>query len=213
MTDQVNLLAISGSLRAGSFNSALLRAAADIAPPRTKISIYDRLGDLPPYNADMDREPAPEAVADLRRRIADADGLLIATPEYNYSIPGVLKNAIDWASRPVATNVLRHKPVAQMGAAPGNFGTVRAQLALRQVWLWTESRAVVKPEVHVFRAAERFNERGHLTDPTTRELVKQLLEELTIVVDDQRRANRDRLAAGVGTRPPDPAWPAPASAV
>lgn len=115
---------------------------------------------------------------DLRRRIAEADGLLIATPEFNYSFPGTLKNAIDWASTDWTRQEglpLHRKPVAIMGAAPTNFGTVRAQLALRQVFVWTDSDVVVKPEVQVFRSHERFDEQGNLTDETTIDLVRQLL--------------------------------------
>jgi chromate reductase len=176
--NNIRILGLSGSLRLGSLNTALLRAAVELAPTDIHIDIYEGLGDLPLYNADLDHDQPPEAVRDLRERIAGVDALLVATPEYNYSIPGVLKNALDWASRPVGTSVLRHKPVASMGAAPGNMGTVRAQLALRDVWLWTESIPVGKPEVHVFRALERFDGEGRLVDEMSRQLVTQLLEAL-----------------------------------
>jgi chromate reductase len=177
-TGDLTFLGISGSLRKGSLNTALLRAAVELAPPGVTIEVYDGLRDIPPYDGDLDTDQPPEPVRDLRQRIHATDALLISTPEYNYSIPGVLKNAIDWASRPIAASALRHKPVATMGAAPGNFGTLRAQLALRQVWLWTESIPVMKPEVHVFRALERFDERGVLIDATTRALITQLLDAL-----------------------------------
>ncbi|MET7284077.1 NADPH-dependent FMN reductase [Kribbella sp. NPDC005582] len=134
---------------------------------------------MPHYNGDLDTdEKLPAQVRDLRDRIRAADGLLIATPEYNYSIPGGLKNAIDWASRPSATSSLLHKPVAIIGAAPTNFGTVRAQLALRQVFVWTHSDVVVKPEVMVFRAHERFDEAGNLIDEGTITLVTDLVDAL-----------------------------------
>src|SRR3712207_1416089 len=114
----MNILGLSGSLRASSHNTALLRAASTLAPDGMTIELYDRLRELPPYDQDADGDVAPEPVRDLRRRIHEADGVLIATPEYNYSVPGVLKNAIDWASRPATASCLLGKPVAIMGAAP-----------------------------------------------------------------------------------------------
>ncbi|GAB3927127.1 NAD(P)H-dependent FMN reductase [Kribbella albertanoniae] len=178
MTD-VKILAISGSLRAGSLNTALLRAAQKHAPAGVTIELYDGLAELPYYNGDLDTEEnLPVQARELRELITAADGVLIATPEYNYSIPGGLKNAIDWASRPSATSSLLHKPVAIMGAAPTNFGTVRAQLALRQVFVWTHSDVVVKPEVMVFRAHERFDEAGNLIDEGTITLVTELVDAL-----------------------------------
>jgi chromate reductase, NAD(P)H dehydrogenase (quinone) len=177
----LKILGISGSLRAGSLNTALLRAAQKYAPSGVEISLYEGLGDLPHYNGDLDTEEnLPVQVRELREQIKAADGLLIATPEYNYSIPGGLKNLIDWASRPAATSTLLRKPVAIMGATPGNFGTVRAQLALRQVFVWTHSDLVVKPEVMVFKAAERFDEAGNLTDEDTVTLLQDLLDALKL---------------------------------
>ena len=175
----MDVLAISGSLRAASYNSALVRAARSHAPQGIDVAIYGRLRDLPPYDQDLDTEGlVPEPVRDLRARITAADALLVATPEYNYGIPGALKNALDWASRPSGASSLTLKPVAIMGAAPTNFGSVRAQLALRQLFLWTDSRVVVKPEVIVFRAQDRVGEDGEYADATTIELVQDLLEAL-----------------------------------
>ncbi len=174
----LRILGISGSLRADSHNSALLRAAAKFAPAGVTIELYEGLRDIPPYDQDFDTEHPPAAVADLRRRISEADGVLIATPEYNYGVPGALKNAIDWASRPAATSSLKDKPVAIMGAAPTNFGGVRAQLSLRQTFLWIDARVVGKPEVIVFRSHERFDEDGNLVDEGTRELLLGLIEAL-----------------------------------
>jgi chromate reductase len=175
----LNILGVSGSLRAGSFNTALLHNAQKHAPTGMTVSVYEGLADLPHYNADLDNdEDLPESVARLRLAIADADGLLIATPEYNYSIPGGLKNLLDWASRPAASSVLRHKHIAIAGATPGQFGTVRAQLALRQVFLWTHSHVVIKPELLLFGAAQRFDEGGNLTDETTIDLLRELLTAL-----------------------------------
>jgi len=178
LTD-LNILGISGSLRAGSFNTALVRNAQKHAPAGLSVSLYQGLDQLPIYNQDLDDdENLPESVARLRLAIADADGLLIATPEYNYSIPGGLKNLLDWASRPAASSVLRHKHIAIAGASPGAFGTVRAQLALRQVFLWTHSHVVVKPELMLFGAAQRFDEAGNITDETTIDLLRELLTAL-----------------------------------
>ncbi|WP_371653296.1 MULTISPECIES: NADPH-dependent FMN reductase [unclassified Streptomyces] len=176
------ILGISGSLRADSYNSALLRAAQKFQPGGLDIEIYEGLRDIPPYDLDLDTpENRPAVVADLRRRINEADGVLIATPEFNYSIPGTLKNAIDWVSTDWTKQEglpLRHKPIAIMGAAPTNFGTVRAQLALRQVFVWTESDIVVKPELQVFRAHERFDENANLVDDMTVSLLRDLLTAL-----------------------------------
>jgi chromate reductase len=181
--NDLNILGISGSLRAGSLNTALLRSAQKHAPAGLTISLYDGLAGLPYYDGDLDTpENLPAEVKDLRDRIHAADGLLIATPEYNYSIPGGLKNLIDWASRPSATSSLLHKPIAIMGAAPTNFGTVRAQLALRQVFLWTHSDVVVKPEVMAFRAHERFDEAENLIDEDTITLVTSLLDALAVKI-------------------------------
>ncbi|QLY32633.1 NADPH-dependent FMN reductase [Nocardia huaxiensis] len=180
------ILAISGSLRADSHNTALLRAAQKFSNG-LDIDIYEGLREIPPYDMDLDT-PAnrPAAVADLRRRITEADGLLIATPEFNYSIPGVLKNAIDWVSTDWTKTEglpLHRKPIAIMGAAPTQFGSVRAQLALRQVFVWTESDIVVKPEVIAFRSHERFDENGNLVDETTIDLLHGLLDALAAKID------------------------------
>ncbi|MET9962757.1 NADPH-dependent FMN reductase [Streptomyces sp. NPDC006326] len=183
---ELKILAISGSLRAASYNSALVRAAQKHAPGDLAIEIYEGLRDIPPYDTDQDTQDAPAAVLDLRRRISEADGLFIATPEYNYGIPGVLKNALDWASRPALDSSLTGKPVAIAGAAPTNFGTVRAQLALRQMFLWTDSKVVGKPELQIFRAHERFDENGNLTDETTIELLQQLLGALGTKIRETR---------------------------
>lgn len=169
-----SVLAISGSLRSGSFNSLLINAARELAPAGLTIDTYRGLGDIPPYNGDLDTGEPPAPVAELRARIAAADGLLISTPEYNYGIPGLLKNALDWASTPPPSSVLRGKPVALMGASPSPFGTARAQLALRQTFLCTGSPVVTSPEVYVFTAYERFAPDGRL-DQRTAELVSRLL--------------------------------------
>ncbi|WP_067140995.1 NADPH-dependent FMN reductase [Microtetraspora malaysiensis] len=179
---EFKILGISGSLRADSYNTALLRAAQKFTPPGVSVEIYDRLRDIPPYDLDLDTPHGrPVAAQDLRDKVNAADGLLIVTPEFNYSIPGVLKNAIDWASTDwtgAEGAPLLRKPVAVAGASPTNFGSVRAQLALRQVFVWTDSDVVVKPELIVFRAHERFDEAGNLIDETTIRLLQDLLNAL-----------------------------------
>ncbi len=172
------IMGLAGSLRRESYNRALLRAAADLAPAGAAVESFARLGEIPPYNEDTRLRGLPDPVAELWQAVAGADALLVATPEYNYGVPGVLKNALDWVSRPPAETPLRHKPVAIMGASTGNFGTVRAQFALRQTFQFVESYVLLKPEVMVFRAAERFDDAGELTDETTRELVAQQLDAL-----------------------------------
>jgi chromate reductase len=174
MRERVQLLGFAGSLRAGSYNRALLRAAIELAPDDVAVETTE-IGDIPHYNADLDNANPPDAVRLFKERIAAADGLLIATPEYNYSIPGVLKNAIDWASRPAVGSVLNGKPIGIMGTARGRFGSVRAQLALRQVFLFTESYVMPKPELIVPNAPVVFDEHGTLTDDDTREHVARFL--------------------------------------
>jgi chromate reductase len=174
----MKVLGIVGSLRAGSYNRGLLEAARELAPEGMQIEIFGGLREIPPYDADVDAAGVPEAVAALKRAIAAADALLVATPEYNYSVPGVLKNAIDWASRPATSSPLNGKPAAIMGASTGMSGTIRAQLALRQSFLFTNTPTMIKPEVTVPRCAERFDASGRLTDESTRALVRQLVEAL-----------------------------------
>lgn len=170
-----HILAISGSLREKSFNTALAQAAKKLAPSHLSITVYQRLREIPPYDQDLDTNEPPEPVADLRSQISASDGLLIVTPEHNHSLPGVLKNAIDWASRPPTSSALRGKPVAIAGASPTNFGSVRAQLALRQVLHATECRVLSAPEVIAFRAASRFDTAGNLIDEETKALLTQML--------------------------------------
>jgi chromate reductase, NAD(P)H dehydrogenase (quinone) len=172
----LRVVGISGSLRRASYNSGLLRAAARALPPGMTLEVLD-IASLPLYNADVDAAGAPPSVLELRARIAAADALLIATPEYNYSVSGVLKNAIDWASRPPRRSPLVDKPLAIMGAG-GRFGTVRAQLHLRQIAQETGMLALNKPEVLVARPWEKFSTDGELQDEATGEHVRALLEAL-----------------------------------
>lgn len=169
------VLGISGSLRKASYNTALLHAAADLMPPETTLEIFD-LSPLPMFNQDFEK-PFPEAVVAFREKIAQADALLIATPEYNSSITGALKNALDWASRSPQPP-LQGKPVAIMGASTGNFGTLRAQLHLRQILTHVGALPLGKPEVLVARAGQAFDADGKLTDAAARGFLHDLLAAL-----------------------------------
>jgi chromate reductase len=170
----LTFLGIAGSLRAGSYNRGLIRAAADIAPTGTNVVPYD-LSDLPMFNADLEADGDPAAVAQFKQAIAAADALLIATPEYNHCVPGVLKNAVDWASRPARRSVLTEKPVAVMGASTGRGGTARAQAHLRDGLAYTNGFVLPLPEVLVGQAREKFDEDGNLTDASTRQEIHDLL--------------------------------------
>jgi chromate reductase len=171
----VKVAGFAGSLREGSFNRALLEAAIELAPERMTIEILD-ISEIPLYNADVEAQGDPEPVAVFKRAIGAADGLLIATPEYNLGVPGVTKNAIDWASRPPRKSVLDGKPVAVMGATPGMGGTARSQSQLRQAFVFTNSYAMPQPEVLVRRASELFDADGRLTDEPTREHLVKFLD-------------------------------------
>jgi chromate reductase len=173
----VRLLAISGSLRRDSHNTRLLRAAALALPSGVELELYDGLAALPPYSEDTDVDPAPAAVEELRARIAAADALLISTPEYNASIPGVLKNAIDWASRPFPDNALRGKPVAVIGASTGLFGAVWAQAELRKV-LHHAGADALEEELPVALADQAFAPTGELIDPELQQGLVELVDAL-----------------------------------
>jgi chromate reductase, NAD(P)H dehydrogenase (quinone) len=187
-TPSVNVLGFAGSLRKGSFNRMLLRSAVELAPPGMTIETFE-LDGIPLYNGDVEAQGDPEPVAAWKDAIRWADAILAVTPEYNYGIPGVLKNAIDWASRPPGKSVLNGKPAAIMGASPGGFGSVRAQLQLRQAFVFTQTLAVLQPEVLVAKAHEKFDAEGRLTDEPTRKFVRQLLEAL---LGWTERLRRDR---------------------
>jgi chromate reductase, NAD(P)H dehydrogenase (quinone) len=173
----MKILGISGSLRKESYNSAALRAAQQMAPEGVELDIFDRLREIPPFDQDQDGNPPP-AVVDLKARVRAADAILFVTPEYNYSIPGVLKNAIDWASRPYGDSAWSGKPVAVMGASVGMLGSARAQYHLRQVFVFLDMHPVNQPEVMISNAATRFDAQGNLQDPKTRELIQKLLTAL-----------------------------------
>jgi chromate reductase, NAD(P)H dehydrogenase (quinone) len=174
----MKILGISGSLRRGSYNTSLLGAAAGLLPDEVEFELWGGLKEVPPYDEDDDTEEAPAAATALREAIAGADGVLFATPEYNSSVPGQLKNAIEWVSRPLATNPLRNKPVAVVGASTGAFGAVWSQGELRKVLAATGAR-VVDGEVAVGHAPTRFDEEGRLVDEN---LLEQLEEVVAVLV-------------------------------
>jgi chromate reductase len=173
----MRVLGLSGSLRRGSHNRALLRAAAALLPPGAQLVEWDRIAELPAYDEDLDAAGAPAPVRALRAAIADADALLIATPEYNGSLPGALKNALDWASRPHATNPLRGKPAAVIGASSGLFGAVWAQAEARKV-LRTIGADVLERELPVGQADDAWDADGALRDPALRAALAEIADEL-----------------------------------
>ncbi|NNJ09851.1 NAD(P)H-dependent oxidoreductase [Chloroflexales bacterium ZM16-3] len=185
----MKLLGISGSLRAASNNTGLLRAAIELAPAGVEILIHD-IGDIPLYNGDENggEGKQPVGVLRLKEAIADSDAVLLAVPEYNYSLSGVMKNMIDWVSVPPPSTPLNDKPVALMGAG-GMSGTMRAQFHLRQILVHSNALVLNKPELYVSRAWEKFDKQGNLTDEATRDLVRGLVEGLA------RWTNRLRGAA------------------
>jgi chromate reductase len=176
MSQPIQILGIAGSLRRASYNRAALRAAMQLVPQDTALDIFE-LDGISGFNQDEEQNPPPKVI-ELKRRIREADAILIVTPEYNYSIPGVLKNAIDWASRPYGDSAWNGKPVALMGASIGAIGTARAQYHLRQVFVFLNMFPINQPEVMISNAGERFDAGGNLTDETTKKLIRQLLQSL-----------------------------------
>ena len=173
MNATMHVLGFAGSLRRGSYNKAALRAAAELLPCGMSLETVD-LAPIPLYDADLEAAGPPQPVTDFKGRLAAADALLIVTPEYNYSVPGVLKNAIDWASRTPETSPLNRKPAAIMGAG-GPFGTLRAQQHLRQLLLHNNVLVLGKPEVYITDAWEKFDAAGRLIDDRSRERIQSLL--------------------------------------
>jgi chromate reductase len=184
-TTPVSILGISGSLRAGSYNKLLLKAAQELLPSTAELEILD-ISDIPLYNQDNEH-PLPHSVEIMKEKIARADAVLFASPEYNHSIPAVLKNAIDWASRPHGKNAWLWKPAAIIGASPGTLGTVRAQNHLRQVLFALDMHIVNKPEIFVSAAHDRFDANGRLVDAASITLLKGLLENLIAQVEKHRK--------------------------
>jgi len=177
----VRILAISGSLRSGSYNTALLRALREEAPADVEIELWRGLKEIPPYDADDDVVPGPETVEALRELVREVDAVFFATPEYNSSIPGALKNALDWASRPIATNSFRNKPVAVISSSAGAFGGVWAAADLRKV-LGAMGARVTNAELAVGHSHEKFDDDGHLIDNDVRQGLRDALQTLVAEV-------------------------------
>ena len=176
MSEPIRILGIAGSLRRESYNRAALSAATQLVPEGATIDIFE-LDGIPGFNQDEEQNP-PAKVVEFKRRIREADAILFVTPEYNYSVPGVLKNAIDWASRPYGDSAWNGKPAAIMGASIGAIGTARAQYHLRQMFVFLNMFPINQPEVMIGNAQERFDSQGNLTDDATKEFIRQLLQNL-----------------------------------
>jgi len=176
MSKIVTILGFAGSLRKNSFNKSLLRAAVELCPNDAKIEVFDLEG-IPPFNQDLESQPH-QRVREFKNRIRATDAILIATPEYNYSIPGVLKNAIDCTSRPYGDNSFEGKPVAVMGASIGMIGTARAQYHLRQCFVFLNMYPLNRPEVMVTFAPEKFDENGNLKDKRVKKNIADMLTAL-----------------------------------
>jgi Predicted flavoprotein len=188
MTEPIRILGIAGSLRRDSYNKFALRAATQLVPEGASIEIFD-LDGIPGFNQDEEQNP-PAKIVEFKKKIREADAILFVTPEYNYSVPGVLKNAIDWASRPYGDSAWSGKPAAVMGASIGSIATARAQYHLRQMFVFLNVYAILQPEVMIGNAHEKFDAEGNLTDETTKNLMRQLLQNLVAEVrhQQQRRA-------------------------
>jgi chromate reductase len=176
LNDKIKILGLAGSLRNGSYNRAALHAAVKLCPDTASIEVFD-LNGIPPFNQDQE-DPLPQIVANLKEKIRSSDSILFATPEYNYSVPGILKNAIDYASRPYGDSAWEGKPAAIMGASIGMLGTARAQYHLRQIFVFLNMFALNRPEVMIPNAADKFDKEGNLTDTFTRDRIKELVEAL-----------------------------------
>jgi chromate reductase len=184
MSEPIRILGFAGSLRKDSYNKALLRAAVQLVPKDAVLETFDLEG-IPLYNQDLETQP-PQRVKDFKAKIKAADAILIVTPEYNYSLPGVLKNAIDWASRPYADNAFDGKPVAMMGASVGLLGTARAQYHLRQCFVFLNMHPTNLPELFVNYAQEKFDENLELKDEKTKKQIVKLLENLIYCTKTQK---------------------------
>ena len=176
MNKPVRIFGVAGSLRKESYNRLALHAAVQLLPPDAALDIFE-LDGIPGFSQDEEQNP-PAKVVDLKKRIRAADAVLFVTPEYNYSVPGVLKNAIDWASRPYGDSAWSEKPAAIMGASVGNIGTARAQYHLRQIMVFLNMFPINQPEVMIGNAATRFDKEGNLTDESTKEHIRKLLQNL-----------------------------------
>ena len=192
------ILALAGSLRQGSYNRGLLRAAEELAPEWVEVQFFD-IGTLPFFNEDLEAAGEPEVVRRFKSAIGDANAVLIATPEYNGTVPGVLANAMDWASRPPGRSLLRNKPVAVMGAVLGSSGSVNAQAALRGVLSRVGAVVVPDPQVLVPRASRLFDEQVNLRDEDTRQEIRQLIEAVAHWCRQVQPDEQESVAAATGS--------------
>lgn len=184
MTETLKIAALCGSLREASLNRAMLNAAAELAPDGMSVTVH-RLNDIPGFNEEIEAQGWPPAVKALRDAITAADGVIFGTPEYNFSIPGVLKNAIDWLSRPAGKAPLFRKPCAILGASQGAFGTIRAQMHLREICHYNAMPTLAKPEILIMKAGEKFAD-GKLTDETTGNLIKDAMSNFATLIHTQK---------------------------
>lgn len=182
---EIKILGIAGSIRKESFNRSLLREAQKQVPENAEMEIFELDADIPGFNQDDEQNP-PQIIADFKKKIKEADAILFVTPEYNYSVPGILKNAIDWASRPYGQNAFDGKAAAIMGASIGNIATARAQYHLRQIFVFLNLHAVNQPEVMV-NASESFDDSGNLTNDKTKELMRKQLQALVELAKKVKR--------------------------
>jgi chromate reductase len=187
MSGSINILGFAGSLRKGSYNRALLRATLELVPEDVQLEIFE-LDAIPVFNQDLENS-LPDKVKEFKTKIKAADAILMVTPEYNYSIPGVMKNAIDWASRPPGTNPFSEKPVAIMSASTGMLGGSRAQYHLRQCFVFLNMRPVMKPEVFVNFAEQKFDTEGKLIDEKTKGIIRDLLKSLITLTKQLQASN------------------------
>ncbi|MFB5946658.1 NADPH-dependent FMN reductase [Albibacterium profundi] len=177
MNDKIKILGIAGSVRKESFNRSALKEASKLVPENAEIEIYELDENLPGFNQDKEQNP-PASIVEFKKKIKEADAILFVTPEYNYSVPGLLKNYIDWASRPYGDNAFNGKPAAIMGASIGNIASARAQYHLRQMFVFLDITAVNQPEVMIGMAQDKFDNQGNLTDNDTKGFISKLLVNL-----------------------------------
>jgi chromate reductase len=187
MDSPLKVLGIAGSLRKASYNRAALKAATTLMPANATLDVFD-LVDLPGFNQDHEKNP-PVQVTTLKSQVRAADAILFVTPEYNYSIPGVLKNTIDWVSRPYGDNAWAGKPVAVMGASIGALGSARAQYHLRQCFVFLDMHAINQPEVMISHAAQKFDDAGNLKDDVAKDLIRKLLANLCTLARSRQSAS------------------------